>query len=103
MGHVLMRLWWGSRDRLELPDRKASSNMAPPPQAPGPSLKGVGCRGQRLRIWRHVKEAGWSHGSTGTPGSTPSESHSFLPSIQTLFTSTGAENPTRPQNRERKQ
>lgn len=29
MGHVLMRLWCGSRDRLGLPGRKASSETGP--------------------------------------------------------------------------
>ena len=29
MGHALMRLWCGSRERLWLPDREASSNMGP--------------------------------------------------------------------------
>ena len=63
MGHVLMRLWWGSRDRLELPDRKASSNMPPPP-GPWALSEGGGVQrpevanmetreGGRLEPWVH--------------------------------------------------
>lgn len=48
MGHVLMRLWCGSRDRLWLPDRKASSKMGPP-QAPEPTLKRQGQRPEAVK------------------------------------------------------
>lgn len=86
-----MRLWCGSRDRLWLPDRKASSKMGPP-QAPGPTLKR---QGQRLEAVNKEAHEGagpelWVHRDLRKP-----RLESFISACRpTLATYIGAENLT---------